>query len=162
MRSGDHAGLINAKTHAIFGWQASGNLIDRVLFLSTMVIFNTFQDSKSDIWAYMTNKYIRIVNPESATRKERAKEIDYWKDYQSCDGLFGERQGVLPVKQLSPDWRPMVKQANGCLASAWARLAARVGEVAATRFLEDEWGQEIPKEVIEAGLMQKGRFSNMS
>ena len=110
----------------------------------------------------MTNKYIRIVNPESATRKERAKEIDYWKDYQSCDGLFGERQGVLPVKQLSPDWRPMVKQANGCLASAWARLAARVGEVAATRFLEDEWGQEIPKEVIEAGLMQKGRFSNMS
>ena len=49
----------------------------------------------------------------------------------------------------------MVKQAAGCLASAWARLAARVGEVEATRFLENDWGQEIPKEVIEAGLMQK-------
>ena len=31
MSSGDHAGLINAKTHAIFGWQASGKLIDRGL-----------------------------------------------------------------------------------------------------------------------------------
>jgi hypothetical protein len=56
----------------------------------------------------------------------------------------------------------VVKQATECLASAWARLAARVGEVAATCFLEDEWGQEIPKEVIEAGLMQKARFAHMS
>jgi len=124
--------------------------------------FVTFQDSEPDIWAYMTNKYIRIVNPESATRKERAKEIDYWQDYQSCYGLFGERKGVLPVKQLSSDWRPVVKQATGCLASAWARLAARVGEVEATRFLENEWGQKIPEEVIEAGLMQKARFAHMS
>ena len=130
--------------------------------LSSMIILDTFQDSKSDIWAYMTNKYIRIVNPESATRKERAKETDYWKDYQSCDGLFGERQGVLPVKQLSPDWQSLVKQASGCLASAWARLAAKVGEVEATHFLENEWGQKIPKEVIEAGLLQKARFAHMS
>jgi len=56
----------------------------------------------------------------------------------------------------------VVKQANGCLASVWARLAAKVGEVEATHFLENEWGQAIPKEVIEAGLLQKARFSPMS
>ena len=110
----------------------------------------------------MTKRYIRIIQPGSATRKERAEVTEYWKDYQGCDGLFGERQGVLPVKQLSPEWRPVVKQATGCLASAWARLAAKVGEVEATRFLENEWGQEIPREVIEAGLMEKARFSHMS
>ena len=114
--------------------------------------FATFQDSKSDIWAYMTKKYIRIVNPESATRKERAKETGYWKDYQSCDGLFGERQGIVPVKQLSSDWRPVLKQATGCLASAWARLTAKIGEVEATRILE----------VIEAGVMRKAGFAHMS
>ena len=114
------------------------------------------------MWAYMTNKYIRIVNPESATRKERAKETDYWKDYQSCDGLFGERQGVLPVKRPSSDWRPVVKQATGCLASAWARLAADVGDGNATLVLEREWECKIPEKVIEAGLLQKARFSHMS
>jgi hypothetical protein len=62
----------------------------------------------------------------------------------------------------SPDWRPVMKQARGCLASAWARLAALAGEIEATRFLEDEWGERIPKEVIEAGLMQKARFVHMS
>lgn len=56
----------------------------------------------------------------------------------------------------------MVKQATGCLASAWARLAAKVGEVEATRFLENEWECKIPGKVIEAGLMQKARFSHMS
>lgn len=110
----------------------------------------------------MTNKYIRIVNPESATRKERAKVTEYWKDYQDCYGLFGEPRGLLPVKQLSPDWRPVVKQATGCLASAWARLAANVGEVEATRFLENEWECKIPERVIEAGLLQKARFGHMS
>ena len=110
----------------------------------------------------MTNKYIRIVNPESATRKERAKETDYWKDYQDCYGLFGERQGVLPVKQLNLDWRPVVKQANGCLASAWARLATDVGDANATLILEREWKCKIPEKVIEAGLMQKPRFAHMS
>jgi len=55
-----------------------------------------------------------------------------------------------------------VKQARGCLASAWARLAAKVGEVEASHFLENEWGEKIPKEVIEAGLMQKARFAHMS
>jgi len=124
--------------------------------------FVTFQDSKSDIWAYMTNKYIRIVNPESATRKERAKETDYWKDYQSCDGLFGERQGVLPVKQLNPDWRPVVNQATGCLASAWGRLAADVGDANATLILEKEWGCRIPEKVMEAGLLQKARFGHLN
>ena len=123
--------------------------------------FVNFQDSKSDIWGYITNKYIRIVNPESATRKERAKVMEYWKDYQDCYGLFGERQGVVPVKQLSLEWRPVVKQAAGCMASAWARLAANVGEIEATRFLEKEWGCKIPEKVIEDGLMQKGRFVHM-
>lgn len=63
-------------------------------------------------------------------------------------------------KQISLDWRPVVKQATGCMASAWARLAAQIGEVGATRFLEKDWGQEILKEVIEAGLMQKARFAH--
>jgi hypothetical protein len=124
--------------------------------------FATFQDSKADMWAYMTSRYIRVIQPGSATRKERAKVTEYWRDYQDCYGLFGERRGILPFKQLSPDWRPMVKQANGCLASAWARLAAKVGEVEATHFLENEWGQKIPQEVIEAGLMQKARFARMN
>jgi hypothetical protein len=56
----------------------------------------------------------------------------------------------------------VLKQANGCLASAWARLAAKMGEVGATGFLEHEWGCKIPEQVIEAGLMQKARFAHMS
>jgi len=124
--------------------------------------FTTFQDCKADIWDCMTKKYIRIIQPDSATRKERAKVTGYWKDYQNCYGLFGERQGVLPVKQLSLDWRPLVKQANGCLASAWAKLAAQVGEENATRLLENEWECKIPEKVVEAGLLQKARFAHMS
>ena len=107
------------------------------------------------------NRYIRIIQPGSATRKERAKETDYWRDYQSCYGLFGERRGVLPVKQLSPDWRPVVKQATGCLASAWARLAGDVGDANARMILEKEWECKIPEKVIEAGLLRKGRFTHM-
>jgi len=48
------------------------------------------------------------------------------------------------------------------MASAWARLAAQIGEVGATRFLENEWGCKIPEKVIEAGLLQKARFAHMS
>jgi hypothetical protein len=55
-----------------------------------------------------------------------------------------------------------MKQARGCLASAWARLAALAGEIEATHFLENEWGEKIPEEVIEAGLQQKARFGHMS
>ncbi len=55
--------------------------------------FVTFQDSKPDIWASVTSKFLRIVNPDSASRKERAQVTEYWKDYQSCTGLFGERRG---------------------------------------------------------------------
>ena len=54
----------------------------------------------------------------------------------------------------------MVKQAAGCLASAWASLASVMGDVAATRILEKEWGCKIPEKVIEAGLMQKARFGH--
>jgi len=82
-----------------------------------------------------------------------------WGSFHS--GLFSEWRGVLPFKQLGPEWRPMVKQANGCSANARARLAAKVGEVEATYFLENEGGEEIPKEVIEVGLLQKARFSHM-
>jgi len=131
------------------------------LFDATMD-FATFEDSKADIWAYGTNRVLRIVNPGSATRKERAEVTDYWKDYQSCAGLFGERGGVLPHKELSPDWLPLVKQAGGCLASAWARLAADVGEGTATLILENEWGRRIPDKVIEGGLLQKARFVHLS
>jgi len=56
----------------------------------------------------------------------------------------------------------MIKQATGCLASAWARLAAEVGKVEATRFLENEWECKIPEKIIEAGLLQKARFAHMS
>ena len=48
------------------------------------------------------------------------------------------------------------------MASAWARLAADVGEVNATVILEKEWGHGIPDKVMEAGLLQKARFSHMS
>ncbi len=48
------------------------------------------------------------------------------------------------------------------MASAWARLAAEIGEENATRFLENEWECKIPEKVIEAGLMQKARFAHMS
>jgi hypothetical protein len=34
-------------------------------------------------------------------------------------------------------------------------VGVKAGEVEATDFLENEWGQKIPEEVIEAGLMQK-------
>lgn len=56
----------------------------------------------------------------------------------------------------------MVKQANGCLASAWARLAADVGDANATLILEKGWGCKIPEKVIEGGLLQKARFGHMS
>ena len=124
--------------------------------------FATFQDSKSDIWSYGTGKLLRIVIPDSATRRERAQVTDYWKDYQDCAGLFGERRGVLPYRQLNPDWQPLVKQAAGCMASSWARLAADVGEAEATLILEKGWGHEIPKKVIEDGLLQKARFAHMN
>ena len=124
--------------------------------------FVTFQDSKPDIWVYVTDKYIRIVDPDSATRKERAKVMGYWKDYQDCYGLFGERLGVLPYKQLSLEWRHIVKQAAGCIASAWARLAADVGETDATIILEKECGHKIPDNVIEAGLQLKANFAHLS
>ncbi len=124
--------------------------------------FVTFQDSKSDMWAYGTGKLIRIVDSNSATRKERAKVIPYWKDYQDCAGLFGERIGILPYRQSNHDWQPLVKQAAGCIANAWARLAADVGEADATRILEKEWEHRIPHKVIEAGLLRKARFGHMS
>ena len=124
--------------------------------------FATFQDSKPDIWSYVTGKYIRIIEPGSATRKENAKVTQYWKDYQSCAELFGERRGVLPYSTINSDWQPLIVQAGGCIAGAWGRLAADVGEVNATLILEKEWGQEIPIRVIEAGLRQKARFSHIS
>ena len=124
--------------------------------------FVTFRDSKSDIWAYVTNKFIRIIQPGSATRKERAEVTKYWKDYQDCYGLFGERRGVLPYRELNPDWKSLVKQANGCNASAWAMLDAEVGDDNATLILEKECGHEIPHKVIEAGLLQRARFAHMS
>ncbi len=128
----------------------------------TNMDFTTFQDSKSDIWSYVTEKFIRIIEPGSATRKENAKATTYWKDYQDCARLFGEQYGVLPYKQLSLDWQRLVPQAIGCMASAWARLAADVGDLNATLILEKEWGAPLPKEVIEAGLLLKARFTHMS
>ena len=62
----------------------------------------------------------------------------------------------------SGDWQPLVPQAIGCMANAWARLAADVGEDNATLILEKEWGHGIPQKVIEAGLLQKARFTHMS
>jgi len=56
----------------------------------------------------------------------------------------------------------VLEQATGCLASAWARLAADVGDANATRILEKEWECKIPEKVIEAGLMQKARFAHMN
>lgn len=123
--------------------------------------FATFQGSKSDIWSYMTGRYIRIVKAGSVTRKERAKVTEYWKNYQDCYGLFGERQGILPVKQVSTEWRAALKQATGCIASAWARLAAEAGEAAATHVLERAWGRQIPDGVIEEGLRRKPRFVHL-
>jgi len=34
--------------------------------------------------------------------------------------------------------------------------------VEVTHFLEKEWGENIPKEVIEAGLLQKARFEHLN
>jgi hypothetical protein len=124
--------------------------------------FSTFLELKSDIWAFGTDKFLRIVNPDSATRKERAKVTDYWKDFQDCALLFGQRRGILPYKQTSKEWRPLVKQSGGCLASAWARIAAKEGDELATRILELECGHRIPRKIIEAGLLQKARYAHLS
>jgi hypothetical protein len=124
--------------------------------------FVTFQDSKADMWDYGTDRLIRIVKPGSATRTERAQVTEYWKDFQNCTGLFGVQRGILPYTQQNNDWLPLVKQANGCLASAFARLAADVGEEKAAIFLVDEWGGTLPLKVIEAGLQQKAKFAHLS
>lgn len=128
----------------------------------TNMDFITFQDRKADIWAYGTGKFLRIVNPETATRKERAKVIDYWNGYQNCAVLFGERRGVLPYRKLNPERYQLLAQATGCLASAYARLAADVGDTEAVKILENKWGSVVPDEVIEAGLLRKARFSHLS
>lgn len=122
----------------------------------------TFVDSRSDIWAYMTSKYLRIVDASSATRKERARETEYWREYQRCYGLFGERQGVVPSKQPCAEWELLLKQASGCLASAWARLAADIGDANATRIVEDTWGCKMPGNAKEGGLLEKARFAHLS
>ncbi len=44
--------------------------------------------------------------------------------------------------------------------SAFARLAADVGEVKAIVILEKKWGHKMPQEIIEAGLLQKARFTH--
>ena len=124
--------------------------------------FVTFLELKPDIWAFATEKFIRIVDSDSATRKERAKVTDYWKDYQDCASLFGERRGILPYKQLSMDWKHLVKQSNGCLASAWARIAANEGDQVATQLLQLECGYRITRKIFEAGLLQKARFLHVS
>jgi hypothetical protein len=124
--------------------------------------YATYQECKPDIWAYMTDRFLRVVDPGTATRKERAKETDYWTDFQGCGSMFGERQGVLPYKQTCIDWMPLVKQSLGCLESAWARLAADVGEAEATKILENTWGSKIPQQAIAAGLLQKARFAHVS
>ena len=56
----------------------------------------------------------------------------------------------------------MVRQAAGCLASAWARLAADVGDANATLILEKEWECKIPEKVVEAGLQLKANFAHLS
>ena len=53
---------------------------------------------KADIWSYGTDRFLHIVKPDSKTHKERTKVTDYWRDYQNCTPLFGERLGVLPFK----------------------------------------------------------------
>mgnify|MGYP006910766077 CR=1 FL=1 len=79
-----------------------------------------------------------------------------WDQFSSVVSL------LTVFKQISLDWRPVVKQAVGCLASAWARLAADVGDADATLIIEKEWECKIPEKVIEAGLLQKARFAHMS
>ena len=79
-----------------------------------------------------------------------------WDQFSSVVSL------LTVFKQLSPDWRPIVKQAGGCMASAWAKLAADVGDANATLILEKEWECKIPEKVIEASLLQKARFAHMS
>jgi hypothetical protein len=46
------------------------------------------------------------------------------------------------------------------MASAWARLAADVGDANATLILEKEWGCKIPEKVVEGGSIQKVRFGH--
>ncbi len=124
--------------------------------------FVTFQDTKADIWSYGTDKYLRIVDPDTATRKERAKVTEYWEEYQDCAWLFGERRGVLPYKQIGSDYKPLIDQSNGCLASALARLAADVGKEKAISIIEKECRHEIPRDIIEDALLQKARFMHMN
>jgi hypothetical protein len=124
--------------------------------------FVTFQDCKAEMWAFGTSKFIRIVKENSATRKERSPVTEYWKDYQNCVSLFGQRNGILPFKQASLDWQPNVKQVQGCMSNAWAKLAVEVGDNKATIYLETEWGQKLPESVIEAGLKLKAKFAHLS
>ena len=124
--------------------------------------FEMFQMLKPDIWTYGTNKFTRIINPDTATRKERAQVMDYWASYQKCNTLFGEQIGVFPHRESSHDWKPLVKQAEGCMASAWSRLAADIGDEKATLYLEAEWGQILPDNIIKAGILQKAKFAHLS
>ena len=63
--------------------------------------------------------------------------------------------------QLSPEYQALVSQSNGCLASALARLVADVGKASAMILLERECGHDIPRQVIEEGLLRKAKFAHM-
>ena len=66
------------------------------------------------------------------------------------------------MNQTMGDWQPLVKQAAGCLASAWARLAAEVGEQEAIRVLECFWKQAIPEPIIKDGFARKGLYTKLN
>lgn len=68
---------------------------------------------------------------------------------------------VSPIKEISKPREPLM-DATGCLASAWARLAADLGDAEATRILAKEWECRIPEEVIQAGVLKKARFAHLS
>ena len=72
-------------------------------------------------------KHSRIIDPSSSTRKERAKTLDYWQTYQQYVNLFGRQQGTLPHKQISSDYKLLIRQAQGSLSSSLARLSAQIG-----------------------------------
>lgn len=56
----------------------------------------------------------------------------------------------------------MVKQAFGCMANAFAILANDVGDANAKLLLGEAWECKIPEKVIEAGLLKKPRFVQLS
>jgi hypothetical protein len=125
------------------GWEGTTPVVRfefqcRRKFLKEMSV-DTFEDLRqraADIWRYCTSDWLRVCDPGSKRNQARWKSKDYWALLQRSFTLFGQTYGVLRVKARQIRYDRLLKQVEGCAASAVAALAPGVGMATALFKLE--------------------------